>query len=1152
MGESRDTHMGKTCDICGDVGYEELIRTCSQCTIGRHLYCMRVLVRDVKMAEDWVCEVCRPKKDIDSEKSGQTEDVLDSSGKLFFDLGRQVTCKRQKAVETGKVKFLPTEEVIKLSSGSTKNAFPLKSNFGSDPVPANFTPPLSKRTFMGSKTVGPYFNPIKVRRNTSFLQLGSVNPPRRGGVHISSSISQLAVKTSKESKGALVVPNKENVCKGHTLDATPPDEEHRSLHTKTDEAMTSSRPSTSRPRTTIVGSGRNFQDAAEPENSDFSERESWNRLKISLYRPHLPALYTTWTGGFKFLDAATRGEFYGGFLARPPCRVHRKAFEFSQKMPPILPVNLLPRCHLQADLFQNGCLHLCDIALYIFPLNYDERSQKEYNELFQLMEIKSSVMISYIDGVELFIFTSKQLHMDSQDVFSRSNRDFFCGVFRHAKDNQMKVYQNLPSLVFPLERTHDDSANMVSSKAFDMNINMVGGKIVGIPDMVVSKESTRKFNESVARENLDVISGRKFSTVSGDLNSVIQPIKLEFKPECCNDSNSPSKSTEKIKSKFNLEPAEYPLKSSLGRACGSMSETDTPPGFEVVSKLNSIDRVPKATSVVEKKDLDERRIKSHVKSIDRVPKAPSVVEKKDLDERRIKSHVKEEIGCQGVFQVAFGGSSPQPQGSIEDASLPGSQKVHQVLAYHPVNDPSAACPPPSSLSVEGTNVGPIIKIEGNDNEKPLESREKKGLQGAPFLSKDKSQVIAGLLCGPCAVDVKAEVQEVVNEHSAAYPPCLLGQSTKIGLEIQTLEHEKEKPIETREKKGMGGSSFLCKDKSKMVAGSFNGPCAVEGTNVGLIIKIEGNDNEKPLESREKKGLQGAPFLSKDKSQVIAGLLCGPCAVDVKAEVQEVVNEHSAAYPPCLLGQSTKIGLEIQTLEHEKEKPIETREKKGMRGSSFLCKDKSKMVAGSFNGPCAVEDKAEMQKVEYERVNTGHRLQTTLPRNMEKSLCLGLAASIRVKLSVAGRSSGNPGAASIGGLIRDESGEWIVGYNLNLGTCGSLATDLWALFQGIKFTWDRGYRKVLVESDSNAAMECLKKAPSHLSSNRALIESCIDLISRKWDCKVYSIRREENLCANWLATHVEGCPLGLSIINVPPSELIPLLEDDRIRVACSYS
>lgn len=154
--------------------------------------------------EDWICEGCLSKNDINSLNSGQAENVMDSSTKVYFDLWGQVPRKRQKAVETGKVKFLPTEEVIKLSSllPLPKRAFPSNSNSGLKPVPANFTLSPSKRVFMGSKYAGPCYNPIKVRRNPTFLQLGSDNVPRGRGGQISASIRhQHSVERPNKSEG---------------------------------------------------------------------------------------------------------------------------------------------------------------------------------------------------------------------------------------------------------------------------------------------------------------------------------------------------------------------------------------------------------------------------------------------------------------------------------------------------------------------------------------------------------------------------------------------------------------------------------------------------------------------------------------------------------------------------------------------------------------------------------------------------------------------------------------------------------------------------------------------------------------------------------------------------------------------------------------
>jgi hypothetical protein len=73
------------------------------------------------------------------------------------------------------------------------------------------------------------------------------------------------------------------------------------------------------------------------------------------------------------LVTATRSTFYGGFRAQPPRTVSRQAFEFSQRLPLVLPVTLLPRSQIWADLFQNDCPDLNDIALYFSPDNNIQR-----------------------------------------------------------------------------------------------------------------------------------------------------------------------------------------------------------------------------------------------------------------------------------------------------------------------------------------------------------------------------------------------------------------------------------------------------------------------------------------------------------------------------------------------------------------------------------------------------------------------------------------------------------------------------------------------------------------------------------------------------------------------------------------------------------
>lgn len=159
----------------------------------------------------------------------------------------------------------------------------------------------------------------------------------------------------------------------------------------------------------------------------------WQNFHYFLY---FPSLFER--GGFKFFDTTAPGKYYGGFQAQPPCIVNRKAYDFSQTMPIVLQVELLPQHRVWEDLFQNDYPDFRDIALYFLPSaiiqrylfsrfisyfcenmwlklsNSSCRSKDNCASLFKLMEIRNSVMRSCINDVELIIFTSNLLHGDLQ------------------------------------------------------------------------------------------------------------------------------------------------------------------------------------------------------------------------------------------------------------------------------------------------------------------------------------------------------------------------------------------------------------------------------------------------------------------------------------------------------------------------------------------------------------------------------------------------------------------------------------------------------------------------------------------------------------------------------------------------------------------
>uniref|UniRef100_A0A7N2LCA9 AIPP2-like SPOC-like domain-containing protein n=1 Tax=Quercus lobata TaxID=97700 RepID=A0A7N2LCA9_QUELO len=142
------------------------------------------------------------------------------------------------------------------------------------------------------------------------------------------------------------------------------------------------------------------QAVAEQKNSDVEKSELLNILPIfKLYCDYLPTSHATWKGGF-FVTNSTPKNFLGGFKAQLPPSISRRASEFSGKMPLVLSVELLPQSQILADLFQNDCPDLRDIALYFSPDDNIEGSKEHAASLFEQMEVQNSMMRSSFNGVE--------------------------------------------------------------------------------------------------------------------------------------------------------------------------------------------------------------------------------------------------------------------------------------------------------------------------------------------------------------------------------------------------------------------------------------------------------------------------------------------------------------------------------------------------------------------------------------------------------------------------------------------------------------------------------------------------------------------------------------------------------------------------------
>ena len=73
----------------------------------------------------------------------------------------------------------------------------------------------------------------------------------------------------------------------------------------------------------------------------------------------------------------------------------------------------------------------------------------------------------------------------------------------------------------------------------------------------------------------------------------------------------------------------------------------------------------------------------------------------------------------------------------------------------------------------------------------------------------------------------------------------------------------------------------------------------------------------------------------------------------------------------------------------------------------------------------------------------------------------------------GSSFGNPGLAGGGGVIREEAGNWVVGYSRKIGVTSSFDAELWALRDGLTICVNKNFQSVEVELDAKAIIDVLK-------------------------------------------------------------------------------
>nr|KYP57109.1 Putative ribonuclease H protein At1g65750 family [Cajanus cajan] len=149
----------------------------------------------------------------------------------------------------------------------------------------------------------------------------------------------------------------------------------------------------------------------------------------------------------------------------------------------------------------------------------------------------------------------------------------------------------------------------------------------------------------------------------------------------------------------------------------------------------------------------------------------------------------------------------------------------------------------------------------------------------------------------------------------------------------------------------------------------------------------------------------------------------------------------------------------------------------------------------------------------------------------------------VTINVDGSALTNPGAVGVGGLVRDNTGLFMVGFYGSIGISNNIHAELVAMWRGLTLCWERGYSHVCCQSDCLYVVQLLQQESSHYHRYAVLLDKIKELISRHWTCQVIHILREGNFCADFFARKGAVSSEGLVILEEAPVEMEELLRKD---------
>ncbi|KAF7842222.1 reverse transcriptase [Senna tora] len=150
---------------------------------------------------------------------------------------------------------------------------------------------------------------------------------------------------------------------------------------------------------------------------------------------------------------------------------------------------------------------------------------------------------------------------------------------------------------------------------------------------------------------------------------------------------------------------------------------------------------------------------------------------------------------------------------------------------------------------------------------------------------------------------------------------------------------------------------------------------------------------------------------------------------------------------------------------------------------------------------------------------------------------------RVKCNVDGSYFKSTRDVACGSVARDTSGNFLFSFCHRIGCCEIIRTELRGIVDGLEMLWEKDFRKVMIECDSEVALELVSNGVVDTHPCSALVQRVRSLIDRHWDTELVHVFREANQAADFMAKLSHSLAEGFLVFDSPHVGLRSILAAD---------